>query len=100
MSNFECTYCGADLVYEDTYGQGAYWVKDNKPSGAIYRCPNSGGFSEEAEAINYLKQEGQYDSFFKAHFTWEEVLCESNVLSVSGSFYTDVNGDLQEGYPC
>ncbi len=42
------------LVYEDTYGQGAHWVRDNKPTGNIYRCPNSGGFSEEAEAINYL----------------------------------------------
>lgn len=32
--------------------------------------------------------------------TWEDVVCESAIHSVSGSFYTYGDGELHEGYPC
>ncbi|CAM0064338.1 hypothetical protein VPHK406_0232 [Vibrio phage K406] len=96
----ECPYCNAELVYEDTWGVGAHWIRDNNPEGEIYRCPNHEGFEEEEEAVTYLKQEDQYDAFFTSHFSWDEVMCESNIHNVSGMFYTDRSGDLKEGYPC
>lgn len=107
MSNYECPYCGADLVYEDTYGQGVYWKQDNKPTGDIYRCPNHEGFPDEESAYEYWDSsikgvhsdwEGFEDGWNESR--WEEVSCESNTHNVSGSFYTDEQGDLQEGYPC
>ena len=78
----ECIYCGAELQYEDTWGVGAYWQQDNNPEGEIYRCPNHDGFEEEQEVVDYLKQENQYDAFFTKHFSWDEVMCESNIHNV------------------
>lgn len=98
--SYECVYCGSELVYEDTWGVVPYWKQDNKSEGDIFRCPNHEGFEDKDEAINYLKQQGQYDEFFLSNFTWEDVVCESNCHYVSGMFYTDRNEDLHEGYPC
>lgn len=96
----ECPYCNAELVYEDTWGVGAYWIQDNNPEGDIYRCPNHGGFDEEECAIEYLKKGKSYCNFFECNFTWEDVCCESWNHNVSGTFYTDRSGELKEGYPC
>ena len=98
--NYECTYCGSELEYEDTWGIGPYWKTDNDPEGHIFRCPNHEGFSDEEVAKSYLKEQEAYDTFFVKHFDLEDVVCESNVHNVSGSFYTDRNGNLHEGYPC
>lgn len=99
MSNYECPYCGADLVYEDTYGQGAYWKQDNKPTGDIYRCPNHEGFPDCETAVNwYIEYKDEHPS--KEFEDWTGIACESNAHNVSGSFYTDEKGELFEGYPC
>jgi DNA-directed RNA polymerase subunit RPC12/RpoP len=51
--SYECIHCGAELVYEDTWGVGAYWVRDNNPEGDIFRCPNHQGFEDEDSAFEY-----------------------------------------------
>jgi len=101
----ECTYCGAELEYEDSYGNRDYIIygNNNGKSGDIYRCPNHEGFETNEEALNYLKitedELGQYlkDNGFE---DWEEIVCDSSTHNVSGSFYTDKQGNLYEGYPC
>jgi len=69
----ECPLCGEDLVYWDTYGR-LFSHQDGKVLGEIYMCPIGRG-DEEGE-------------------------CESAIFNVSGSFYTDLQGNLNEGYPC
>jgi hypothetical protein len=114
----ECTYCGAELEYEDSYGNRDYICHDdrNGKRGDIYRCPNHEGFQEIEGSINhilcyynkenenlnqeelnkvitdYLEEFGITDLI--------EVTCDSSTHNVSGSFYTDCNGNLYEGYPC
>ena len=92
----ECTYCGAYLEWEDSYGTLdylRYGVVEGK-RGDIYRCPNHEGFEDEDEAFDYAENNGvDYDDL-------GEVCCESMNHNVSGSFYTDINGNLYEGYPC
>lgn len=67
-----CPICGSELIYEDYYGRLAAH-QDGKKLGEIYRCPNG------------AEQNGS---------------CNSENFSVAGSFYTDNNGELHEGYPC
>lgn len=89
----ECLYCGSELVYEDTYFRGR--PSDGHKLGEIYRCPNHEGFSDEEEARQYDEEGEQLRPE-----DWEEIACESAVHSVSGSFYTDLQGNLYHGYPC
>lgn len=98
--SYECSYCNSELEHHDTWGVGVYWMRENKPEGEIFKCPNAEGFEDEETAIEYLKQEGGYDEMFIKHCSWEDIVCESNCHHVSGSFYTDRSGDLKEGYPC
>lgn len=105
----ECPYCGSELVYEDYYytGRPGGYVNGSSPNpigyysepsnykvlGEIYRCPNSEGFEDEQEAIEYAKNNGI--EFADP----SEIVCDSNCHRVSGSFYTE-NNELKEGYPC
>ncbi|MBI9113285.1 hypothetical protein [Maridesulfovibrio ferrireducens] len=70
----ECPYCGEELEHHDSFGRVASH-QDGKVLGDIWKCPNG------AE---------QNDS------------CDSEMFSVSGSFYTYRNREdyLLEGYPC
>lgn len=92
----ECTYCGAELEQEDSYGNHEYICHGDESgkSGDIFRCPNHEGFEDEQSAIEYAKTNGiEYNN-------WKEICCGSSCHRVSGSFYTDRQGDLFEGYPC
>jgi len=68
----ECPICGLEMEHEDFYGRLAAH-QDGKVMGEIFRCPNG------------IEQNG---------------LCDSETFNVAGSFYTDNNGNLHEGYPC
>jgi len=94
----ECTYCGAELTHEDTYGYLASH-QSGEVLGQIYRCPNHIGFDSESEAMEYLKETGETLNDIGCD-TWEDVVCQSSVHHVSGSFYTDKQDNLYEGYPC
>jgi hypothetical protein len=92
----ECIYCGAELEWEDSYGNHEYICHGDisGKSGDIYRCPNHEGFETQEDAIEYaLKGEIAYDD-------WKEITCDSSMHRVSGSFYTDRQENLHEGYPC
>ena len=92
----ECPYCGSELEWEDSYGTKEYIIygDENYKSGDIYSCPNHYGFNNKEDAIEYaLKSDIIYDD-------WQDIVCDSNMHNVSGSFYTDKQGDLHEGYPC
>lgn len=101
----ECPYCGAELNCEDSYGTKEFIIygNENYKNGDIYRCLNHNGFETEEDVMNYLEMDKQeLDDFLKdADFeSWEDVACESSCHSVSGSFYTDRQDNLYEGYPC
>lgn len=96
MREHECPYCGAELEQTDSYGNKEYIIYDNQKGkqGDIFSCPNRDGFSSEEEAKKYAEENSiEYSS-------WEEICCESNSHNVSGSFYTDKDGNLHNGYPC
>ena len=67
-----CPICQEELVYDGPYGRLASH-QDGKVMGHIYRCPNG---VEQDES------------------------CSSECFHVAGSFYTDINDQLHEGYPC
>jgi len=105
-----CPYCNSELKFEDTYYRGkpggyvnggepypiGYYSKPSsnyKELGDIYHCPNSDGFEDVEEAIEYAKNNDiEYTEP-------SEIICESSCHRVSGSFYTE-NDELKEGYPC
>jgi hypothetical protein len=106
-----CPYCNAELKYEDEYyrGRPGRYINGGSPSpigyyseqtsdykvlGEIYRCPNHSGFEYEEDAVFYAQNNNiEYEN-------WEDIVCESSCFSVSGSFYTNERGDLNDGYPC
>ena len=102
--SIECPYCGAELIYEDTYGIGNQSAQEKygygwNKLGTIYRCPNHEGFENEEGAIEYMnKNDATFESWSVG--CWEEIVCESSCHRVSGSFYDDDRGNLHEGYPC
>lgn len=67
-----CPICGAELEYHDQYG---YLLahQSGEVLGEIYKCPNG------------AEQDGT---------------CDSESFHVAGAFYTDRQGNLNEGYPC
>lgn len=86
----DCPYCGMGLSHHDSYGFFASHQTGEK-IGDIFKCPNAEGFEDENCAR-------EHDPDFTEN--WEELVCQSAVHYVSGSFYTDKLGNLQEGYPC
>jgi hypothetical protein len=87
--SYDCPICGAPLTHEDSYGRIRGGFMEEK-RGDIYRCPNHQGFPTPEAALAYEPSAAN----------WEEVVCDSAVHHVSGSFYTDQSGRLHEGYPC
>jgi len=83
----ECPYCDSELEQIDTWWLGI--PGKGKRMGGIYVCPVGSGQDEKpmAERVAERLRYG-YDG------------CPSAVFSVAGSFYTDKNGELHEGYPC
>ena len=92
----KCPHCGAELEWEDSYGNRDYIIYGNQngKAGDIYKCPNHEGFDIKEEAIKYA------ESINLEYEKWEEIVCDSACHSVSGSFYTDKQDNLYEGYPC
>jgi hypothetical protein len=106
-----CPYCNSDLIYEEEYYRGkpgrnvngsqpypiGYYSEPSsnyKVLGEIFRCPNANGFEDESEAIEYAKNNDiEYSEV-------SEIVCESNCHHVCGSFYTDEDGNLHNGFPC
>jgi hypothetical protein len=96
----ECPYCGAELVWQDYYGNIVHanyyfgypqsWIDK---TGDIYKCPNSEGFETQEEAKTYQ----EFNPHIKEE-NWEEVCCDS--FAFNGYFYTDRYDNLYEGYPC
>lgn len=66
-----CPICGTELEQDDVYGR-LFPHQDGKVIGEIFRCPK--GFQQDGS-------------------------CDSEEISVAGSFYTDEQGELHEGYP-
>lgn len=67
--------------------------------GHTFTCSNASGFETEDQAIEYLESIHQTMEDLGVS-DWTEVTCDSAIHSVSGSFYTDKQGNLHEGYPC
>lgn len=94
-----CPCCNYELIHEDSYGKYLSDPQHREIYGDIYRCPNHEGFSDEESAMEYLESIGETLESLK-YEDWMEVICESSIHHVSGSFYTDINGNLFSGYPC
>lgn len=94
----ECPFCNAELKYTDTWGFLAAH-QSGEVMGNIFKCPNAEGFEDEQAANDYLFQEGETLENLGLS-SWEELTCPSSMHFVSGSFYTDKQENLHEGYPC
>ena len=94
----ECPNCNAELLDEGAWGYLASH-QSGEVLGRVYRCPNHEGFETEELVNEFLKETDRTLEDLGAS-SWEEVSCDSCVHSVSGSFYTDKQDNLREGYPC
>jgi hypothetical protein len=94
----ECPICGSDLIDEGVWGYLALH-QSGEVLGRTYRCPNHEGFENEDAANDFLKMTERTIEDLNVT-TWEEITCDSSMHSVSGSFYTDNQDNLHEGYPC
>lgn len=94
----ECPNCNAELLDEGAWGYLASH-QSGEVLGRIYRCPNHAGFLNAELANEFLKETDRTMEDLGVS-SWEEVLCDSCFHSVSGSFYTDKQDNLREGYPC
>lgn len=92
-----CIYCNSDLENKGPWGYLAAH-QSGEVLGHTFTCPNHEGFEDEESASNYLFSTQQTMDDL-GYSSWEEVVCDSAMHHVSGSFYTE-NGDLKEGYPC
>lgn len=94
----DCPYCNARLIDDGVYGYLCAH-QSGEVLGTIYKCPNRDGFDSDEEAQEYLNFSEQtledlgLDSL-------GEVSCDSSMHHVSGSFYTDKQDNLHNGYPC
>lgn len=102
----ECIYCGAELELYDSYGNRDYicYGDSTGKRGDIYKCPNHNGFEFIEDAMAYIdvNEMHQLEEYLKSNNmeSWGEIACDSSCHSVSGSFYTDNQENLHEGYPC
>ena len=93
-----CPYCNSNLIDEGAYGFLASH-QSGEVLGRTYRCPNHEGFEDEESVQEYLNIQDRTLEDLGVE-TWEEASCDSSMHSVSGSFYTDKQNNLHEGYPC
>jgi hypothetical protein len=84
----ECPYCGSELDQIDTYWRGI--PGKGKFLGTIYKCPFGAGAEEKPveEQVAERLRFGEVET------------CPSAAFAVAGSFYTDRQGNLHDGYPC
>lgn len=94
----ECPYCGSELIDEGAWGYLASH-QSGEVLGRVYRCTKHEGFESEDEASDFLKNAERTMEDLGVD-CWEDVTCDSCMHSVSGSFYTDKQGNLNDGYPC
>lgn len=94
----ECPICGSDLQDEGPYGYLASH-QSGEVLGHTYRCPNHEGFESEELANVFLKSTERTMEDIGVT-SWDEITCDSSMHSVSGSFYTDKQDNLHDGYPC
>ncbi len=94
----ECPICGSELMGEGPWGYLASH-QSGEVLGYTYRCPNHEGFETEELANDFLvRTERTIEDLGVTD--WEEITCDSSMHSVSGSFYTDKQDNLHDGYPC
>lgn len=94
----ECPCCGSELFDEGQWGYLALH-QSGEVLGRTYRCPNHEGFETEELANEFLYRISSNLEDLGVE-NWEEVTCDSSMHSVSGSYYTDKQDNLHEGYPC
>lgn len=94
----ECPICGSDLNDEGAWGYLASH-QSGEVLGRTYRCTNHEGFENEELANDFLKRTERAIEDLGVT-SWQEITCDSSMHSVSGSFYTDKQDNLHEGYPC
>lgn len=110
----ECPYCGAELICTDHYrtgipesyygtaANGIYYPSTYSKQGDIYKCPHNEGFEDVESVKEYLglKNSDELEEYMIQENIkdWEEIICES--ACSNGSFYTDNNDELHDGYPC
>lgn len=94
----KCPYCNAELNENGHYGYLAQH-QSGEVLGYIYKCPNSEGFENIEDILEYLDFSNQTMEDLVINNLCD-IVCYSNVFPVSGSFYTDKNQNLFEGYPC
>ena len=90
----ECTYCNSDLEDNGAWGYLAAH-QSGEVLGRTYTCNNADGFESKDKADEYQLSIGE-----EVTEDWESICCDSCTHNASGSFYTDKNGNLNEGYPC
>lgn len=93
-----CPNCESNLIYNGPWGYLASH-QSGEVLGHTYTCPNAEGFESEEEASYFLEISNQTLEDLGVT-TWEEITCDSSMHHVSGSFYTDKQNNLNDGYPC
>lgn len=93
-----CPYCNSILFDYGPYGYLAAH-QSGEILGHTFKCPNHEGFQTKEEADDYLTLIDETIESLGLN-SWEEVTCDSSMHHVSGSFYTDKNNNLNNGYPC
>ena len=94
----KCPICNGDLTYEGPYGYLASH-QSGEILGYTYTCMNANGFNSEQEATTFLNDTNRTIEDLGVT-SLDEITCDSSMHSVSGSFYTDKNNNLHNGYPC
>lgn len=93
-----CPYCNNELFYVDSYGSSSDLSSGN-PIGQIYKCYNSEGYNSIDEILEYLVFTNRTMKSLGLK-NLEDVVCDSAMHHVTGYFYTDISGNLHNGYPC
>lgn len=94
----ECPICGSELYYNGPWGYLASH-QSGEVLGHTYTCENADGFDSEIAVNDYLERTDQTLEDLGVE-EWFEVTCDSSMHHVSGSFYTDKQNNLHNGYPC
>lgn len=87
------------MHFSSSFGNKAYIIYGDQSGkvGDIFECPHFDGFEETSEAKSYLNDKGE--SLESLGITsYEEVICENG--QGGRHYYTDLSGNLNEGYPC
>ena len=93
----ECPICNGELINEGPWGYLALH-QSGEILGYVYKCENHEGFIDEESVNEFLRITNRTLEDMGVD-TWEEVTCDSSMHSVSGSFYTDKQENLHEGFP-